>query len=144
MSERIKTIKYTKLTKTAHDLEKAHSDDAGIDFYTDRAYVLNGQTTKVISTGISMAIPKGWYGQIGDRSGVASRTALKVKAGVIDAGYRGEVQIIMANISSYPHKIEKGEKIAQMTILPVPKIKLVSVDSLDDTERGEDGLGSTD
>ena len=86
----------------------------------------------------------GYFGKIFDRSGVASRNELIVKAGVIDAGYRGEIMIIMSNTSNYPIDIKKGDKIAQMVILPVPEFDLLRVSNLKKSEREAQGFGSTD
>ena len=136
-------IKYKTLDRQAKIPNKAYDTSAGIDLYALYKYKLNGHSVKVISTGIAAAIPKGWYGQLHDKSGIGSRTALKVKAGVIDSEYRGEICVIMNNTSPYPIVVEKGESICQMVILPVPEIELLQVEDLDETDRGVKGFGST-
>lgn len=96
----------------------------------------------MVSTGISMAIPKGYAGLIWDKSGLAMKKGIKTMAGVIDAGYQGEIKILLHNLSKEEFKIEKGMKISQMLIQPVESRELLEVDDLEETERGEGGFGS--
>lgn len=123
---------------------RAYEGDAGIDLYCSRNIKIPGRSTKRVKTDVAFEIPEGYFGKVFDRSGVASRNELIVKAGVIDSGYRGEVQIVMANTSNYPIDIKKGDKIAQMSILPVPEFTLLRVSNLKKSEREEKGFGSTD
>jgi len=97
----------------------------------------------LVSTGIAMAIPDGYCGVIKDRSGTATKKDIEIVAGVIDAQYRGEVKIAFVNNGFETNFIGKGEKIAQMLILPVPIVDITETDNLNDTERGEDGFGSS-
>lgn len=136
-------IKIKKLHPEAILPNYAHPGDAGMDFFSNETTTLQPGERKLISTGISMAIPEGHVGLIWDKSGLASKHGLKTMAGVIDTGYRGEIKILIHNLSSSPYIIEKGNKIAQMLIQPVEQKKIIEVEDLDDTARGKDGFGST-
>lgn len=100
---------------------------------------------RIIPTGLRMAIPEGYEGQVRPRSGLAARFGVTVlnSPGTIDADYRGEVGVILINLGSESYTIANGDRIAQLVIAPVVQAKLVESDSLDDTERGEGGFGST-
>lgn len=89
-----------------------------------------------------MAIRAGFVGLIWDKSGISLKGVHRL-AGVVDAGYRGEVQVVMINLGKEPFAIKKGMKIAQMLIQPVVPVEIIESDSLDDTSRGEGGFGST-
>ena len=121
----------------------AHPGDAGMDLYSCEQLVIPPQERRLIKTGISLAIPPGYVGLIWDRSGLASKHGLKSMAGVIDTGYRGEVCVLIHNLSLGPFTVEKGMKISQMLIQPVTQMELEEVASLDDTDRGAGGFGST-
>tara|TARA_B100001248_G_C27179074_1_gene361504 strand:+ start:138 stop:578 length:441 start_codon:yes stop_codon:yes gene_type:complete len=99
----------------------------------------------LIPTGISVSIPKNFEIQIRPRSGLAAKNQISVlnTPGTIDSDYRGEIKVILINLSEKVFLVEKGDRIAQMILCPVVKAKLTEVDSLDDTSRGSDGFGST-
>ncbi len=137
------TIKIKKVDSEAKLPNYAHPGDAGMDFFSNEEVFLKPGERRLISTGISMAIPEGYVGLMWDKSGIASKFGIKSMAGVIDAGYRGEVKILLHNLSKYDFQIEKGMKIAQMLIQPVEQKQLIEVDSLEETERNEGGFGST-
>ena len=101
--------------------------------------------TSVISTGISVAIPKDHEIQIRPRSGLASKKQISVlnTPGTIDADYRGEIKVILINLGESPFVVEKGMRIAQMVLCPIVKAKLKEVQNLEDTVRGSGGFGST-
>tara|TARA_B100000941_G_scaffold283800_1_gene253730 strand:- start:458 stop:898 length:441 start_codon:yes stop_codon:yes gene_type:complete len=103
-----------------------------------------GKTT-IIPTGISVSIPKNFEIQIRPRSGLAAKNQISVlnTPGTIDADYRGEIKVILINLSKETFIVENGARIAQMVVCPVIKAKLKEVDSLDNTSRGSDGFGST-
>jgi len=121
----------------------AHATDAGMDLYALETVILNSQERKLIATGISMAIPSGFVGLIWDKSGIAANHGLKSMGGVIDSEYRGEIKIVMHNLSDKQVVLEKGTKVAQMLIQPVHQPELMEVEELDQTPRGEGGFGST-
>lgn len=137
------TIKIKKLHPDAVLPKYANPGDAGMDFFSNEETIIEPQQRKLISTGISLAIPKGYVGLIWDKSGIAAKFGLKTMGGVIDAGYRGEVKIIVQNLSNEKFMVQKGMKIAQMLIQPVEQKKLLEVQELDETERGTGGFGSS-
>lgn len=99
----------------------------------------------LIPTGFRMALPSGYEAQVRPRSGLALRDGVVVlnTPGTIDADYRGEVQVILANLGDAPFQVERGMRIAQMVVAPAPQATFVEVDGLDETERGSGGFGST-
>lgn len=119
-----------------------HKGDAGLDLFSCADYVLGAGEVKAIQTGIKVAIPRGYVGLIWDKSGISLKGVHKL-AGVVDAGYRGEVQVVMINLGNTPYEIKKGMKIAQMLIQPINEVTVIEVEDLDDTLRGEGGFGST-
>lgn len=123
----------------------AHSTDAGADIYASDTVVFEPGETKIVPTGIKVAIPIGYEIQIRPRSGMSLKTGMRIAnaPGTIDSDYRGEVGVIMTNTFNSKWTIMKGDKIAQMVISPVPMIKWIETDNLDETERGEGGFGST-
>ena len=137
------TIKIKKLHPEAIIPSYAHEDDAGMDFYASEKVTLKPGERKIISTGISMAIPKGYVGLIWDKSGISAKNGVTTLAGVIDSIYRGEVKIVMFNTSSEAYTFEKGKKVAQMLIQSIEQKKIIEVDELEETSRGELGFGST-
>lgn len=137
------TIKIKKLHPDAKSPSYAHSSDAGMDFYALENTIIQPNERKLIVTGIAMSIPHGYVGLIWDKSGIATKHGVKIMAGVIDAGYRGEIKILVHNLSSQSFAVEKGTKIAQMLIQPVVQKEIIEVAELEETERGEGGFGST-
>ena len=99
----------------------------------------------MIPTGLSFSIPEGFEIQVRPRSGLASKNGVTVlnTPGTIDSDYRGEVKVILINFGSENFVVKNGERIAQLVVAPVTVGKFVSVDSLDETERGSGGFGST-
>ncbi|MEK6917030.1 MAG: dUTP diphosphatase [Nanoarchaeota archaeon] len=136
----VKIVKDDKELTTPH---YAHEGDAGIDLRSSVNYVLKPGETKPISTGIRMAIPKGYVGLVWDKSGYAAKQSIHTMAGVIDSGYRGEIKIVMKNLGDEDFDIKKDMKIAQILIQPIVRANLIEQDSLEDTTRGEGGFGST-
>lgn len=120
---------------------------AGIDLRAclERSIDLEPREFRIIPTGLRMAIPKGYEGQVRPRSGLAAKFGVTVlnSPGTIDADYRGEVGVILINLGSESYTIENGDRIAQLVISPVVQAELIEADSLDDTERGVGGFGST-
>lgn len=121
----------------------ANPGDAGMDFYSAENLVIKSHERKTVRTGIKMAIPPGYVGLIWDKSGLASKKGIKTMAGVIDAGYRGEVGIVLQNLGSDEFIVEKNMKIAQMLIQPIHSPELEEVEELDETKRGDGGFGSS-
>lgn len=138
-------LKVKRLTDTAKLPTRAHAGDAGLDLYADEDVIVCASCRLLVSTGISVAIPDGYVGLIWPRSGLAAKHGISVDAGVIDAGYRGPVKVLITNASKDNHYvINRGDKIAQLLIQPVALIPPVEVDALDASERNGGGFGSSD
>jgi dUTP pyrophosphatase len=121
---------------------RAHHDDAGLDLYGLEDIVLEPRQGRMARTGIAVALPPYHVGLVADRSSMAKK-GIKTAGGVIDAGYRGEIQIILWNISGEAVHLKAGERIAQLLILPVATPAVAEVTTLDDTSRGDKGFGSS-
>lgn len=119
-----------------------HPGDAGMDLFAVVDRDLGPGQVFAVPTGIQVAIPAGFVGLIWDKSGISLKGVHRL-AGVVDAGYRGEVQVVMINLGEGPFPIRKGMKIAQMLVQPVAAVAVIDSDTLDDTPRGEGGFGST-
>lgn len=122
---------------------------AGVDLYAALApgqkLVLEPGARDIIPTGLSIALPRGYEGQVRPRSGLAAEHGVTVlnAPGTIDSDYRGEIKAILINLGAQAFEIVRGMRIAQLVIAPVTHVALVEVDDLDTTERGAGGLGST-
>ena len=125
---------------------QAYESDAGLDLASaERVEIAPGRRA-VVGTGVAVAIPPGHAGLVVPRSGLAARHGLgKVNApGLIDAGYRGEVKVILLNTDrDEAFVVEPGMRIAQLVIVELPRVELVEVDELPPSERGDGGLGSS-
>jgi dUTP pyrophosphatase len=121
---------------------RAHPDDAGLDLYNLDDVLLEPGEGKVVKTGIALALPPGHVGLVADRSSLGKR-GIKTAGGVIDAGYRGEIHIVLWNISGASVQLKRGERIAQLLILPVATPAVSEVSTLDETSRGTKGFGSS-
>lgn len=132
------------LTPQAVLPKKAHPSDAGFDLALPMDCVLPAQAHQQIDLSLALHIPPGWYGQIFARSSVFRR-GISVHPGVIDADYRGAVQLLVYNHLSVAQQLQRGERLAQLLFLPVPNVRLVEVSraQLGQTARGAGGLGST-
>ena len=121
---------------------KGQMDDAGWDLYAFEAVSIPAGATVLVSTGIAMAIPKGYAGLIWDRSSMGVKGVHR-HAGVIDCNYRGEVKVCLHNTTKESYHIEKGDRIAQILIQEAPTFIQHVVHELDSTDRGNGGFGST-
>lgn len=107
--------------------------------------ILKPGARALVPTGLRIALPAGMEAQVRPRSGLAARYGVTVlnSPGTVDADYRGEVKVILINHGDEPFTVERGMRIAQMVIAPVTQIRVVAVEHLDETERGDGGFGST-
>ena len=123
----------------------AHDGDAGLDLVAVEPVELAPGRREAVPTGWAMAIPDGWVGLVHPRSGLALRQGLTVAnaPGTIDAGYRGEVKVLLVNLGGEPVHVEAGQRVAQLLLQRVGAARVVEVDELDETGRGEGGFGST-
>ena len=119
-----------------------HPGDAGLDLFSVVDRDLAPGDLFAVPTGIRIAVPAGHVGLVWDKSGISLKGVHRL-AGVIDAGYRGEVQVVMINLGAAPLALRKGMKIAQLLVQPVAAVEVIEADSLDGTSRGQGGFGST-
>lgn len=138
-------IPVVRLTDTAVLPTYAHVGDAGMDLYADEDIMLGNETWNVISTGVAMSIPEGYVGLIHPRSGMAAKHGITVlnAPGTIDAGYRGEIKVILLNGTDKDFVVRRGDRIAQLVVQEFVHGDIVEVSTLDDTERSTNGFGST-
>ena len=134
----------------AHDLALpayATPGAAGLDLVAaiEAPLVLEPLSRAAVPTGLSLALPEGYEGQIRPRSGLAARSGITVlnAPGTIDADYRGEVQVLLVNLGTARFEVERGMRIAQLVVAPVIRVTLGEVQALDATARAGGGFGST-
>ena len=118
---------------------------AGMDLCSAEATTLEPMDRRLVPTGLRMAIPRGYEGQVRPRSGLALKHGISmvITPGTIDSDYRGEIKVLLINLGAERVTLDKGERIAQLVIVPVTQADMAVVDELDDTVRGEGGFGST-
>lgn len=131
-----------RLTETAVLPTRATGDSAGLDLYADEDAVIPEYSRTWVATGLALAIAPGYCGLIWPRSGLAG-SGLDTSAGCIDSDYRGEVKILLVNGTPHRRTVRKGERIAQLLVLPIGMPSLLEVDSLPETQRGLNGFGSS-
>lgn len=139
-------VKFMRVNPKAIRPKYAYAGDAGMDLSVTEDVVLAPGETMVVGTGIAMAIPSDFFGDLRPRSSMATKrhVTLANTPAVIDSGYRGEIMLPLFNMSHCePAIIEPGERVAQLLILPVAHAYLTEVESLDDTERSTKGFGSS-
>ena len=153
-------IKYSRLETSAKEPFRANASDAGYDLFSTQYETLEPFQRKLISTGINIEIPEGFYGRIAPRSGLACKKGIDVMAGVIDSGYRGEIKVLLINFgfegynlkpnafeamfgSANKIDIKPGDRIAQLIIEKCHSAEWKLVNSLEESKRGEKGFGSS-
>jgi dUTP pyrophosphatase len=124
---------------------RAYEGDAGLDLPAAEAVVLAPGERAVVGTGLAVAVPDGHAGFVQPRSGLAARHGITIvnAPGLVDAGYRGEVKVVLLNTGGEPFAVEPGMRIAQLVVLPVADVDPVEVEELPASERGERGHGSS-
>ncbi len=136
-------IRVKKVFAEANLPTRANDSDAGYDLYSTESLPITPSSRQAICTGICVEIPKGYYGRIAPRSGLALKAGVDVLGGVIDSGYRDEIKVILINLGETLVSIDEGDRIAQLIIEKCEDIEWENVDSLNDSERGESGFGSS-
>lgn len=121
---------------------RAHSTDAGLDLYARDTQVVWAKESAVFDTGVHIEIPAGYVGFLKSKSGLNVRFGI-TSEGVIDSGYTGSIVVKLYNHGDHYVKIERGQKISQLVLLPIITPELELVDELEATERGDGGFGST-
>lgn len=140
---KIKIINKSNTTNPSYST----NNSAGLDLraHIKEEIILNPMSRVLIKTGLFIQLPEGYEAQIRPRSGLAYKNGITVlnTPGTIDADYRGEVGVLLINLSNDPFKIKNGDRIAQMVIAKYQQAEWISVEQLDTTQRGDGGFGST-
>ena len=153
-------IKYSNLHPDGKEPFRANESDAGYDLFSTEYVTLEPFQRKLVSTGINVEIPQGFYGRIAPRSGLACKKGIDVMAGVIDSGYRGEIKVLLINLSCEGYnlkpnafeamfgsankvEIKPGDRIAQLIIEKCHTVEWKSMKTLEESQRGEGGFGSS-
>ncbi len=138
-------VRIKKTRPEARIPDYAHNDDAGVDLYSCSDLVLAPGERAIVPIGIKISIPQGYEAQVRPKSGLALNHGITMlnSPGTIDAGYRGEVCVIVINHGKEDFFIEQGKKIAQLVFNKIERARFEEVDDLDDTHRGEGGFGSS-
>lgn len=124
---------------------RAHPGDAGLDLFAAGDVDVPAGGTRLVGTGLAVALPRGTEGQIRPRSGLALRHGVTVlnAPGAVDAGYRGEVGVLLVNHGRRTFRVRRGMKVAQLVVTPVVEVEVVETDVLSETARSDGGFGST-
>lgn len=136
-------LRVKRLTSEAVLPRPGSSRAIGYDLHASAKILVPAGEWRRVPTGIAVAIPAGFYGRVAPRSGLAVRSGIGVLAGVIDADYRGEIQVVLINHSNEAFWANQGERIAQLIMERAAMLPLQEVEELDDTARGAGGFGSS-
>jgi dUTP pyrophosphatase len=139
-------LEYSLLSATARPPARAHADDAGMDLHADEAAHIDPGARASVGTGLALAIPDGHAGLVLPRSGLAAERGITLvnTPGLIDAGYRGEVRVLLLNTDrERSFRVLPGDRIAQLVLVRVEAPELAHVGELSETARGASGFGST-
>lgn len=138
-------IHFKRIHRRAQLPVRSNAGDAGLDFFVPHDISLGVNVKRKVFTGLAVDIPMGWAGLVFPRSSLGTEhdTVLANTVGIIDAGYRGEIAVVLKNNGNEPFTIKKGQRFAQMLIMPVMLATPVEVDELSASERGTGGFGST-
>eukprot|EP00892_Ulva_mutabilis_P005048 jgi/Ulvmu1/2915/UM147_0013.1 len=137
------TLKVKLLKDNAKLPSRGSSGAAGYDLSSAEACTIPARGKYIVSTGVSVAIPPECYGRVAPRSGLAAKHSIDVGAGVIDCDYRGELKVILFNFSDQDFEVKEGDRIAQLVLERIMIAEVAQVESLDGTDRGAGGFGST-
>lgn len=136
-------LRFVKLSDKAHAPTKGSAFAAGFDLRSAYYYVIPANGKELIKTDLQVEVPAGTYGRVAPRSGLAWKSHIDVGAGVIDADYRGNVGVILFNHSDQKFEVAPGDRVAQLICERIAYPELEEVKSLETTERGAGGFGST-
>lgn len=138
-------LKFKKLDPNAITPTKATEDSAGMDLYSPSDAILPPGSAAMISSGLAVEIPRGFFGAIYARSGLSTREGIRPAncVGIIDSDYRGPIGLPLYNDSDKLYKVLKGDRVAQLIVQPYLNCVPVEVGDLNETERGENGFGSS-
>jgi len=141
--EDVGPLRVMRLTQAATLPERGTHGAVGYDLFASEDIVVASRGSALVATGIAMSIPRGCYGRVAPRSGLAVKHSIDVGAGVVDPDYRGEVKVLLFNFGDCDFKVEAGMRVAQMIVERCATPVVLEVDSLEDTSRGAAGFGST-
>jgi dUTP pyrophosphatase len=139
-------LRFRRLSEAARPPARAHDGDAGYDLYAAEATTIAPGERASVGTAVVVAIPEGHAGLVVPRSGIAARHGISLvnAPGLIDAGYRGELRVLLLNTDrDEPFRVEPGDRIAQLVLVKVEAPRLEESESLDETARGAGGFGSS-
>ena len=131
-----------KLDESAKMPTRAHSTDAGLDLYARESRIVPAHGSVKFDTGVHIELPNGTVGMLKSKSGLNVNHSI-TSEGVIDVGYTGSIAVKLYNNSDIDYLVEKGDKISQLVIMPILTPELELVDSLDKSDRGDNGFGSS-
>jgi len=139
------TLRFKRLVPDAVLPAYAHPSDAGMDLRSVEDVTIAPGSRALVHTGLVVLLPPLYEAQVRPRSGLALKAGVTVlnTPGTIDSGYRGEIGVILANFGEAAFEVKKGDKIAQMVIAPVTQPEIAETDTIDETDRGAGGFGST-
>lgn len=130
------------LDKGAKMPTRAHSSDAGLDLYAKDDAIVDANDSSTFDTGVHIEIPEGYVGFLKSKSGLNVKHGI-TSEGVIDAGYTGSIVVKLYNNSGYEYRVKAGDKISQLVLLPIITPDLELSDTLEDSDRGANGFGSS-
>ncbi len=136
-------VKVKKLKENAVVPKYAHEGDAGMDLFSTENYIVPVGKRQLVSTGIAMELPEGYFASIRGKSGLAYKKGICILGGVIEWTYRGEYGVIVLNMGDENFEIKAGDKVAQVVIAPVATAEIEEIENLSETTRGEGAFGST-
>ena len=138
-------IRVVKVHEDAILPHYAHPGDSGMDVYSIEEVIIPAGETKLVRTGLKIAVPEHYEAQVRPKSGLALKHAVTLTntPGTIDSGYRGELCVLLINHGRVAYHVQKHAKIAQLVICPVIRANMIEVESLEETTRGDGGFGST-
>ncbi|KAG7233648.1 hypothetical protein INR49_006762 [Caranx melampygus] len=142
-AEEIPVLRFAKLSEHATAPTRGSSRAAGYDLYSAYDYSVAPMDKAVVKTDIQIAVPHGYYGRVAPRSGLAAKHFIDVGAGVVDEDYRGNVGVVLFNFGKETFDVKKGDRVAQLVCEKICYPNLVELETLDETERGAGGFGST-
>ncbi|XP_041644647.1 deoxyuridine 5'-triphosphate nucleotidohydrolase, mitochondrial isoform X2 [Cheilinus undulatus] len=136
-------LRFAKLSEHATTPTRGSAKAAGYDLYSAYDYSIGPLDKAIVKTDIQIAVPHGCYGRVAPRSGLAAKNFIDVGAGVVDEDYRGNVGVVLFNFGKETFEVKKGDRVAQLVCEKICYPDLEELESLDETERGAGGFGST-
>ncbi|XP_026019371.1 deoxyuridine 5'-triphosphate nucleotidohydrolase, mitochondrial isoform X1 [Astatotilapia calliptera] len=136
-------LKFAKLSEHATTPTRGSAKAAGYDLYSAYNYSIPPMDKAIVKTDIQIAVPHGYYGRVAPRSGLAAKHFIDVGAGVVDEDYRGNVGVVLFNFGKETFEVKKGDRVAQLVCEKICYPDLVEQETLDETDRGTGGFGST-